>query len=416
MTTHTQNKANLILIACVLINLSIGVLYAWSVFKTEMIEAWGWTSQQSGLPYTLAIVFFSLAAFLGGRIQDKFGPRWVVTTGGTLVGIGMIISGLVGNSPVGMVIGFGVIVGAGIGLAYSCVLPPALKWFHPSKKGFVGGIVVGAFGLAAVFFAPVAKVLLGSFGIEQTMIMFGVATLLISVPIAQFIKNPPAGYTPPVPENLKNSATENAQVEEKDYTRAEMLQTARFYYLFPMFLFSSSVGLMIIGNMSKIATLQGIGAGVVAMLVAFLAVTNSFGRIGGGLMSDKIGRVNALFVVFALQAANMVGFMFYQSTAMLMFGIVIVGFAYGTLLSVFPAITADLYGKKNFGANYGIMYLAWGASGVVAPIIADYFYDKSLVATGVGSFNTAYLICAIMMASLLFVNYLLKRNLQTLKN
>ncbi|MDR0436667.1 MAG: MFS transporter, partial [Bacteroidales bacterium] len=204
--TETQKKANIILIAGVLFNLSIGVLYAWSVIKTKLIDDWNWTSSEAGLPYTIAIVSFALAAFFGGRMQDKIGPRKVVTCGGILVGLGLIISGLVGNSyPLGIALGFGVVTGAGIGLGYSSVLPPAIKWFHPSKKGLVGGLIVGGFGVAAVYFAPVANVLLNKFGIETTLMILGIATIVISTPIAQLIKNPPAGYVPPTPANLKES-------------------------------------------------------------------------------------------------------------------------------------------------------------------------------------------------------------------
>jgi len=407
--THTQNKATIILIAGLLINLSIGVLYAWSIINTKLVEVFGWTSSQAGLPFTIAIVSFSFGAFFGGRIQDKIGPRWVVTCGTLLVGFGMIMSGLVGNSPIGIAIGFGVITGAGTGLAYSCVLPPALKWFHPSKKGLISGLVVGGFGISAVYFAPFASALLNNFSLQQTLMILGTVTILIATPIAQLIKNPPAGYVPPAPENFKESA--DSTESSVDYTRGEMLKTKRFYFLFPMFLISSSVGLMIIGNVSGIAReqIQDLNLAVVPMLVAFLAVMNAVGRVAGGFMSDKIGRVNALFVIFILQALNMVAFAFYGNLAMLVIGIAIVGFCFGTTLSVFPAITADQYGKKNFGGNYGIMYFAWGFGGVVAPVFAGFLHDIH------GNFELAYIICAIMMAAMIFVNYLYKRNLQTLK-
>jgi MFS family permease len=370
---------------------------------------WEWTSSQAGLPYTLAIVCFALAAFMGGRMQDKIGPRWIVTCGGTLVGLGLIISGLAGNSPTGIAIGFGVVTGAGIGFGYSCVTPPALKWFHPSKKGLVSGLIVGGFGIAAVYLAPVANILLNNYGIEKTMIILGVATIIISTPIAQFIKNPPAGYTPATPRHLKQSAA--TSVPTVDSTWRQMIKTKRFVLLFIMFLFSSSVGLMIIGNMSKIAKIQvGItDTTLLAMLVAFLAITNTLGRVGGGIMSDKIGRVNALFVVFILQALNMVGFLVYENLTTLTLGIIVVGFSYGTLLSVFPSFTADQYGLKNYGANYGIMYLAWGLSGVVAPVIADYFYGIH------ENFKIAYIICAVMMSAMVLLNYFLKNNLKTIR-
>lgn len=407
-TQASQKNANLVLLGCILFNLSIGVLYAWSVIKSRLTASlgeggWEWTSQQAGLPYTVAIVFFAIGLLVGGRIQDKIGPRKVVTVGGFLTGLGLILSGLVGNNPMGITLCYGMVTGLGIGFGYGCVTPPALKWFHPSKKGLVSGLIVGGFGIAAVYLAPLANQLLDNFGIEKTLLYLGIMVVVISVPLAQLIKNPPAGYTPAVPANLKASAAKTSV----DLTWKEMLKTKRFYLLFIMFLLSSSVGLMIIGNISKIAKTQvGItDTAFLAILVSFLAITNTSGRVLGGLMSDKIGRVNALFVVFILQALNMVGFVFYQSLATLIIGITLVGFSYGTLLSVFPSMTADQYGLKNYGTNYGILYLAWGLAGVVAPMIADIIYDAN------GNFTMAYIVCAVMMAVIVFVNLLLKADL-----
>ena len=408
--TQTTNRANIILIAGLLINLSIGVLYAWSIIRTVLMDpnTFNWTSSQASLPFTLAAVAFSFAAFFGGRIQDKIGPRWPVTCGVLLVGLGMIISGLF-STPLGIAIGFGIITGGGTGLAYSCVLPPALKWFHPSKKGLVSGLVVGGFGISALYFAPIAGALLNNFDLQTTLMILGAVTIIIATPIAQFIKNPPVGYAPPAPQNFKETV-ENTDTSV-EYTRGEMLKTKRFYMLFPMFLFSSSVGLMIIGSIAVIAREQiyGLDPAIVPMLVALLALMNAVGRVAGGFMSDKIGRVNALFVIFILQALNMVGFAFYDNLAMMIVGIIVVGFCFGTTLSVFPAITADQYGKKNFGGNYGIMYFAWGFGAVVAPVIAAFLHDIH------GNFYMAYIICAAMMVAMIIVNILYKRNLATLK-
>ena len=411
MTAQTQKTANLILIACILINVSVGVLYAWSVIKAKLIETWGWTSVEAGLPYTLAIITLAIGVFVGGRLQDKFGPRWVITCGGALAGLGLIFSGILGDNPASVAICFGLITGTGIGLCYGCATPPALKWFHPTKKGLVSGLIVGGFGIAAVFLAPIANVLLNidSIGIEGTMMILGTSTIVISIPLAQFIKNPPTDYTPPAPKHIKETTVKSAPAVDFNWT--DMMKTRRFYLIFFMFLFSSSVGLMIIGNMSKIASTQAniTSPAILAGIVAFLAATNTFGRVLGGIMADKIGPVNALFVVFILQALNMVGFMFYGNLALLILGVIVVGFAYGTLVSAFPAITAGQFGLKRFGANYGIVFLSWGLAGAAAPIMADYFYGIH------ENFKMAFIICAIMMTTLVFVNFLLKKDLEKVK-
>jgi MFS family permease len=405
-----RNKAICVLLAGIFFNLAIGVLYAWSVLKSTMTApeaagGWAWSSSQAGFPYTLAVVCFALGVLIGGRIQDKTGPRPVVTTGGAMVGLGLILSGFIGNSPTGIALCFGVVTGLGIGLGYSCVTPSALKWYHPSKKGLISGMVLGGFGLGAVYYAPVASALLQRFTIEQTMLFLGMAILLISVPLAQFIKVPPAGYIPAEPANLKPSA---AKAPAPDYSWREMMKTRRFYIMIVLYLFSVSVGLMVIGNITAIAELQAniTHAALLAGLVSFMAVTNFLGRIAGGILSDKIGRVYALFVIFILQLLNMAGFAFYSNLALIIVGIIFAGMCFGAILAVFPALTADQYGLKNYGQNYGIIYLAYGFSGVVAPLIADYFYDRT------GNFNTAYIICAVMMAGVIGINFLLKNELK----
>ncbi|MGL4606018.1 MAG: L-lactate MFS transporter [Eubacteriaceae bacterium] len=404
-------KANLVLLSGILFNLSIGVLYSWSVVKSRLTApiaegGFEWTSSQAGLPYTIAIVFFALGVLLGGRIQDKIGPRKVVTVGGVLVGAGLMLASVVGNSVLGVSLTYGVLTGLGIGLGYGCVSPCALKWFHSSKKGMVSGLIVGGFGLAAVYLAPLTDALLNNFGISQTFLILGGATTMISVILAQFINNPEPGYVPEIPKNFveKPGATGMVDVEWK-----EMLKSKAFYLLFIMFALSSSVGLMIIGNISKIAKIQDPANAIAyaALLVSLLAVFNTGGRVIGGILSDKIGRVNTMLVVFGIQGINMVLFSLFNNFILLVFGALLVGFAYGTLLSVFPSITADLYGLKNYGTNYGIMYLAWGLSGVIAPVMADYVYDLS------GSFSLAYLICAGILVVCLGLGFVLKNTQKT---
>jgi len=424
---ETKISAYTVLIAGVLFNLSIGVLYAWSVLKIKMTTAvesggWGWTAAQAGLPYTIAIPCFALGVLIGGRIQDKTGPRPVVTAGGFFVGLGLVLSGLIGNSPTGIAICFGVITGLGIGLGYGCVTPSALKWFHPSRKGFVSGCVVGGFGLGAVYLAPLASSLLERFSTQDTMFYMGIAVITISVCVAQFIKNPPDGYIPHDSLNKKlgdaGKKTQDISVTESldralpkkqpvDITWKEMMKTRRFPMMFILYLFSATVGLMVLGNVTKIATNQAglTDASVLAVLVSLMAVMNFAGRFLGGVLSDKIGRNNSLFLVLVLQLVNISAFSFYGTLPMIVIGISGIGLCFGAILSIFPALTADQFGMKNYGINYGIIYLAWGLSGVVAPVLADFFYDMN------GTFYTAYIICAVLMVFMIVLNFLLKREI-----
>jgi len=407
-----RKKANIVLIACAMFNLSIGALYAWSVIQSKLTApllqgGFGWTASMAGLPFSAAVIMLATGMLIGGRIQDKIGPRWVVSAGSVLMGTGLILAGFAGNSLAGLIIFYGVIAALGMGFGYGCVTAPALKWFPPSKKGFVSGVIVGGFGLSAVFMAPIASALLSSYGISGTFIILGAFNLIVSTVIAQFVKNPPKGYSPPVPAKAKNAKVVTI-ASSANFEWDEMLKTKRFYMMFIMFILASSVGLMVIGSVSRIAVAQmGITDPVVlAGLVSFLALTNTLGRVAGGMMSDRIGRINSLFVIFALQMINMAAFAFYQSLPALILGIIVVGFCFGTLLSVMPALTADQYGLKNFGLNYGIMFFAWGLSGVMTPIIANNLYDTT------GSFNTTYIICAVMMAAMILVNFMLRKDIE----
>ena len=417
MKEGTQNgRAAVVLAAGALFNLSIGVLYAWSVFKAKITAppdegGWAWTSSQAGLPYTVAIAFFAIGSLVGGRIQDKAGPRWVATAGGCFVGLGLVLSGILGDNAAGIALSFGMVTGLGIGLGYGSVTPPALKWFHPCRKGFVSAMTIGGFGLAAVYYAPLANALLARFGIERTFVCLGLVVMAVSALVAQFIENPPSGFQPVYKisneKKRKKPSFPKEGVVMGDLTWKEMVKTKKFWLMFAIYLFAASMGLMVIGNITRIAGVQAgvLDTAALAGLVSFMAVMNTAGRVGGGVLSDRIGRVNALFAVFALQMCNMAGFAFYRNIYLLIAGIVGTGLCFGALLSIFPVLTADQFGIANYGANYGIVYLAWGLSGVVAPLMADRIYDVY------GNFNAAYGVCAAIMVGVIVLNILLRRQL-----
>lgn len=388
------NKAIGVLVAGTCINLSIGVLYAWSVFKKAMVANWGWTNSQANAAYTTAIVIWAVALLIAGILQDRIGPKRVIQVGVTLVGAGLIASSFFQN-PLAMVITVGVVVGTGIGFTYACVTPAAMKWFHSSKKGMVSGITVGGFGLAAVYLAPLTGTLIKNFGISQTFLMLGLGVLLVALPLSRLVDNPPAGYHPAAPAATRGNVAV-VQHPSFDYTWKEMIRTRQFYFLWVMFVLSSSAGVMMIGHLASIATKQ---AGVLnsAYIVSLLAISNATGRVGGGILSDKIGRRNTMLLVFATQALNMLAFASYTTEPLIILGTFVAGFSYGSLMSVFPSTTSDNWGMKSYGANYGVLYTAWGVSGVVGPLIAGWTVDKT------GTYALAYTISA----ALLFVAILL---------
>lgn len=399
-----------VLVACALLNLSIQFLYTWSLIRVELLRQWDWASTEAGLPFTLILVFFAVGALIGGRLQDRFGPRWIATAGGVMAGLGLIMSGLAGNNPLGVAFSFGALSGLGIGFAYGSALPATLKWFHPSKKGFVSGIVLGGFSLASLMYAPIISWMLNNLSIENTFLYLGAGVIAFSFLVAQFIKNPPKTYVAPQPRNLTRAAVRK---NASDFTFQQMMKTPVFYLMFSTFALTSSVGLMMIGNISNITNLQLEGAkslsimgiGIAVFLISFAAVVNTLSRIAGGSLSDRIGRTNTLLIAIAVQMLNMLLFSLYNNVVLLVLGFALVGFCLGVFLTMFPALTADQFGLKNYGLNYGIMYMACGVAGLLAPLFADRIYALH------GDFSVTYLISAAMMLAALVLTLFLKKAL-----
>lgn len=369
------------------INLALGVLYTWSVFAKALVDQMGWTKTQSAFPYTLACVIFALCMIPAGRMLDKYGPRAVACIGGVLAGIGMVIAGL--STSVGLTtIGFGLLLGAGMGFGYAAPTPAAVKWFPPHKRGQISGLVVAGFGLASVYIAPLTNYFLSNFGVQKAFIYEGILFFVIILVLAQFLSVPPEGYVPaggPAPQRKHAPQTSG-----RDYSPREMLSTPQFYLLWLMYCFAASAGLLIIGHLAKISQIQG-GIEWGFVLVAVLAIANAGGRILAGFLSDIIGRTNTMRLVFLIQAANMFLFMTYSSPVLLLIGSIFTGLAYGSLLSLFPSTTFDFFGMKNSGLNYGIVFTAWGSAALIGPIIGGRVADLT------GGYTGSYIISGILL-------------------
>lgn len=388
MTTDTSNPRTVaanrgwtVTFAGLGINLALGILYAWSLFKGAIEEEFGWMGAQLNDPYALCCLAFAFAMIVAGRCQDKFGPRLTASIGGVLVGAGFLICSTT-TSYGAWLLGFGLLAGTGIGFGYSSATPPALKWFPPAKTGLIAGIVVAGFGLASVYIAPLAQYLLGNFGLQQSMLYFGVGFVAITCFFGMFLANPPAGYVadPNARMVAKSAAT-------TDKSPAQILKTAQFYTLWACFFIGSGAGLMVIGSASGLAKAS---MGEWAFLVvAIMAVGNAAGRIIAGVVSDKIGRANTLVIMLVFQAVLMfltipVVDGSYQNPLAMPLLVTFMVFNYGTNLSLFPSFTKDLWGAKHFGMNYGLLFSAWGIGAFALVRIAEMIKVKT------GSFTLSF--------------------------
>ncbi|MHC5159303.1 MAG: L-lactate MFS transporter, partial [Planctomycetota bacterium] len=358
------------------INLALGILYTWSVISKGIPEEWGWNESDKSWPYSVACLVFCLIMVPAGRMQDKLSPRLVATIGGILVGLGFIVASFT-TSLLGFIIAFGVLAGAGIGFGYASATPPSVKWFPPAKTGMIAGIVVSGFGLASVYAAPLAKWLM-TLGFDTMLMTLGIAFLVVVCGLAQMLKAPPAGY---IPAGYTPSVVAVGDKKE-EFLPKEMLKTAQFYMLWFMYACGAGAGLMIISKLAAIAGQEKIGIQLGFILVAVLAVGNGGGRIVAGILSDKIGRKATMLICFISQAI----FIFLLSLAskenalgtvgvMAMIS-ALIGANYGANLSLFPSITKDYYGIKNFGMNYGLVFTAWGVGGFMLAKIACAMFVK----------------------------------------
>lgn len=385
MEKNLNKKAYKVLWIATLINVIAGIVYIWSVLSKALIDDLNWTSKEASLPYTMITVFFVIAMVIFGKIQDEKGPKLTVTIGGILMGMGLILSGIF-TEPKTMILTMGVIAGTGIGTVNASTAPPAVKWFPHENKGMITGIVVAGVGLSSVFYSPLANYLINLVGISKTFIYIGIGALISTVILAQLLENPPEGFIPKRTNPIQNKR----EKKSNDFTWKEMMKTATFYKLWFMLAFSSSAGLMIIGHVSNIAKTQVNWQGGF-ILVILLSIFNTLGRILGGTLSDKIGRVNLLKLVFIIQGINMFLFIYYSSVGLLSIGVAIAGLCYGAGFSVFPAAVTDLYGIKNFGINYGIVYTGWGVGGIIGPMTAAAIFDST------NNYNTAYIVAGILL-------------------
>ena len=382
-----HNRGPLVTFAGLGINLALGVLYTWSMFKVAIGKEFGWKVEQLNDPYALCCLVFAFAMILAGRCQDKLGPRVTASIGGLLVGAGLVLISTTTHYDMWL-LGFGVLVGVGIAFGYSSATPPALKWFPPAKTGLIVGLVVAGFGLAPVYLAPTSDYLLRNFGLLKSMLIFGIAFTVIICGLAQLLLNPPAGYVAATKAANPNPAA------AVNFTPSEILRQPKFWLLWVIYFIGAGAGLMVISSVSGMAKKTMGEQAFIA--VAVMAIGNAGGRIIAGILSDKIGRRWTLMLVLLIQAALMfIAIPVTASTDGAKFIIVLVatliGFNYGANLSLFPSFAKDLWGLKNFGMNYGVLFTAWGVGGFALSSLAQRLKADS------GNFNSSFITAGVLL-------------------
>ncbi|MDO5713744.1 MAG: OFA family MFS transporter [Tissierellia bacterium] len=353
---QTKNRW-LILVACVLINLGLGAGYAWSVFQGPLMEQFGWTTAQASLAFSISFAMVPIAMIIFGPRQDKEGPRKITFAGGLMFGIGMILTGFTKNL-IMLYITYGLILGFGIGMAYGCTTATTVKWF-PDKKGLAGGLTAAGFGSGAVLLAPLAVALIDKFGVLMAFRFMG-AGLLALICLCSLVIS--------APEIVGGT-------EEGDLTGQmkpkEMMKTTAFKLLWVIYIFGCLGGLMIIGHAANIVDKYlGYGREVATLTVSLLALANTGGRIVWGSVSDKVGRYKTVMAMFIVSGIGLLLLIMKSLGMVSIGGILLIALCFGGFLGIYPGITAENFGSKFNGSNYGVMFTAYGLAAIFGPRMA----------------------------------------------
>ena len=293
-----------------------------------------------------------------GRMYDRFGPRFVVSTGSIFIGLAFILSTFF-LTPYGVAITWGLLVGIGVACCYAAVTPAAIKWFPPKMKGLVAGIVVFGMGFSAVVMAPVVNLLVGQ-GLKRAFLFIGVVIFTGLFLLAQLVKNPP---------QISSQPSSSSKAERW----TQILRYPQFYWLWLMFCFTTGVGITFVTHLIRIVEVQtGFEKGYI--MVALFAFFNAVGRLAAGWLSDQVGRNRAMTMVFGTMALALLYVLFIQAPAAMALAISVLGMTYGGLYSLFPATTVSYFGEENFGLNFGLIFTGLAAAGIF-PLVAGYLFE-----------------------------------------
>ena len=360
----TTKRWRILAVSC-LINLCIGSMYAWSVLAAPMAEELQVASLAIVFSIANAVGFITM--IIGGLLNDKYGPRWVMFTGGIMFGVGMFTCGFA-NSVNGLILSYGILLGLGLSLVYGCTISNTIKFF-PDKRGLVGGMTTAFYGISSVIFAPIANSLNSAFGVRTSFKILGAVFLVVICAGSLYMEKCPAGF---VPEGFR-APDSSAKGKSRDMTPKEMLSTSVFYVMLLMLTCGGVFGMMVISTARTLATdMAGVSVATASLLVSVLCLFNTAGRLVAGSLSDKLGRINtltgamviALAGLFTLYITDVTG-----SAALLILGLILVGICFGTFMGVFPGFCTDQFGTRNNTVNYGIMWIGFSIAGILGPTI-----------------------------------------------
>ncbi len=384
-----------VVLGAILIQLCLGAIYAWSVFTPALKDA-GWSSLETQVVFSLGLAMFAIVMVFAGKRLPKWGPRRLAVLGGVVLGVGYFIAGIGGGADFWLVLlGVGLVGGAGIGFGYVVPIAVGMRWF-PDHKGLITGVAVAGFGFGAMGWVKLAGEwgdLIVDQGLGTTFMIYGASFAALVLIGSIFMKMPPAGW---VPEGFTPATKAGSGGEE--FSSTEMIRTPQFHLISVAFFVSAGAGLMAIGLMKlyPIEALTGAGmataeASAVAgtAMAVFFSLANGLGRIVWGELSDFLGRRKSVIILTATQGILLLLFTTMASSRGLLYlAAALIGFNFGGNFAIFPSITADAFGNRSVGLNYPWVFLSYGAGGIVFPILGGRLGD-------LGNFPLAFTICGV---------------------
>jgi OFA family oxalate/formate antiporter-like MFS transporter len=380
-----------IAVAGVIIQIALGAVYAWSVFRIPLTKAFGWTISQVTLAFTIAILTLGFASFVGGLWMRRSGPRAVAIAAGIFYGVGIFLASFSGGHLYWLYFSYGLLGGIGLGLGYIVPVATLVKWF-PDRRGMITGIAVAGFGAGALITAPIASRLIVSVGVLRTFAILGVVYFFAVTIPALFMKDPPPNYRP---AGWTPSASQQKQRSAKTYTLPEAMRTWQWYGLWALLFLNTSAGISIISQAAAMTQeITRVTAVVAAGLVGIISIANGSGRFLWAWFSDLVGRRTVFFSMFIIQALLFFVLPRIQSFSAFTVLCFVILLCYGGGFGTMPAFAADYFGAENVGSIYGLMLTAWGFAGVFGPMLIASIRQS----TGRYS-NALYVIAAVMLCS-----------------
>ena len=415
-------KRWIIVIGAILIQLALGTIYSWGTLTIFVSPYLNEIREVTVFIFGIGLLSFAITMIFAGQLQQKYGPRNIAIVGGILIGIGVIASAFM-TTFIGLFVTYGIIFGAGIGFGYVCPIAAASKWY-PDKKGLINGIAVAGFGAGSFIFNYVIKLLANPTGLEVTdpnflptvssniplmFIVLGIIYMVLIIGGAMTLSNPPegwkpAGWTPP-------PASVESGISGIEFSRKETIKLPQFWQLWLTFILSAMSGLIVIGSYAAFAKtvdasdnfVYVIGTADFVLIGSLAALFNGAGRIFWGKMADMITYRKAMLTMFATQATLM--FLYFTTNVNDIYFLIItcaIYFCFGGNFSLFPTATADLFGNKNLGPNYGLVFTAYGVAGFIGAV------GVNLFVTAFGSYLILFIVMGSMSVVAAILAYLLK--------